>query len=56
MSATCYFYFYLFRLLKRSLFKDELEEKWPGSDKFWDWDMWMRMESNRKGTCISVNV
>ncbi|XP_065655773.1 protein O-linked-mannose beta-1,2-N-acetylglucosaminyltransferase 1 isoform X1 [Hydra vulgaris] len=44
-------------LLKRSLFKNELEEKWPGSDKFWDWDMWMRLESNRKGReCIIPDV
>lgn len=38
-----------FRLLKKKLFKEELEPNWPGSDKFWDWDMWMRIDSNRKG-------
>lgn len=35
--------------MKKKLFKDELEPNWPGSDKFWDWDMWMRMPSIRKG-------
>ena len=39
------------RVLKRSLF-EELEPKWPGSDKYWDWDMWMRLEYNRKGKII----
>ena len=28
---------------------DELYPKWPGTDKFWDWDMWMRIDGNRKG-------
>lgn len=31
------------------MFKEELEPKWPKKDQFWDWDMWMRMDSNRKG-------
>ena len=36
------------RVLKRSIF-NELYPKWPGIDKYWDWDMWMRMDTNRKG-------
>ena len=44
-------------VLKKKLFKEELEPNWPGSDKFWDWDMWMRLESNRKGReCIIPDV
>ena len=44
-------------VLKKSLFVDELEQKWPGPDKFWDWDMWMRLDSNRKGReCIIPDV
>lgn len=48
-----------FRVLKKKLFKEELEPNWPGSDKFWDWDMWMRMDGNRKGkkeTFVSVLI
>ena len=41
------------RLLKRSLFKNELEPKWPGPEHYWDWDMWMRTDHMRKGReCI----
>ena len=29
------------------MYKDELEPKWPTPDKFWDWDMWMRLPENR---------
>lgn len=44
-------------VLKKKIFKEELEPNWPGSDKFWDWDMWMRLESNRKGReCIIPDV
>ncbi|XP_066915604.1 protein O-linked-mannose beta-1,2-N-acetylglucosaminyltransferase 1-like [Clytia hemisphaerica] len=44
-------------VLKKSLFMNELYPKWPGSDKFWDWDMWMRMDGNRKGReCIIPDV
>eukprot|EP00795_Rhopilema_esculentum_P004726 gene4726-21025_t len=40
-------------LLKRSLFKNELEPKWPGPNDYWDWDMWMRTDYMRKGReCI----
>ena len=45
------------RLLKRRLYKEELEPKWPTPDLFWDWDMWMRMESNKKGReCIIPDI
>lgn len=44
-------------LLKKKLFMEELEPNWPGSDKFWDWDMWMRMPQNRKGReCIIPDI
>lgn len=44
-------------VLKKKLFKEELEPNWPGSDKFWDWDMWMRMDGNRKGReCIVPDI
>lgn len=35
------------RVLKRKMYKEELEPKWPTPDKFWDWDMWMRLPENR---------
>ena len=35
------------RVLKRKLYKEELEPKWPTPDKFWDWDMWMRLPEIR---------
>lgn len=34
-------------VLKRKMYKEELEPKWPTPDKFWDWDMWMRLPENR---------
>ncbi|CAH3198689.1 unnamed protein product, partial [Porites evermanni] len=34
-------------ILKRKMYKEELEPKWPTPDKFWDWDMWMRLPENR---------
>jgi len=44
-------------VLKKKLFLEELEPNWPGSDKFWDWDMWMRMQANRKGReCIIPDI
>eukprot|EP00112_Aurelia_sp_Birch-Aquarium-sp1_P004363 Seg1493.5 transcript_id=Seg1493.5/GoldUCD/mRNA.D3Y31 product="Protein O-linked-mannose beta-1 2-N-acetylglucosaminyltransferase 1" protein_id=Seg1493.5/GoldUCD/D3Y31 len=44
-------------ILKRSLYKDELEAKWPGPTDYWDWDMWMRMDSNKKGReCIIPDI
>ena len=44
-------------MLKRKLYKEELEPKWPGSDQFWDWDIWMRGDGNRKGReCIIPDV
>lgn len=44
-------------LLKRSLYKDELESKWPTPDKMWDWDMWMRLPEIRKGReCVIPDV
>ncbi|XP_046848286.1 protein O-linked-mannose beta-1,2-N-acetylglucosaminyltransferase 1-like isoform X1 [Xenia sp. Carnegie-2017] len=44
-------------LLKRRVYKEELEPKWPTPDLFWDWDMWMRMDSNKKGReCIIPDI
>ncbi|XP_077573934.1 protein O-linked-mannose beta-1,2-N-acetylglucosaminyltransferase 1 isoform X5 [Stigmatopora nigra] len=44
-------------VLKKSLYKDELESKWPTPEKLWDWDMWMRMPEQRKGReCIIPDV
>ncbi|EGD75793.1 histidine-rich glycoprotein [Salpingoeca rosetta] len=44
-------------LLSRRLYKQELEPRWPGPDKLWDWDMWMRMNENRKDReCIVPDV
>ncbi|XP_054280090.1 protein O-linked-mannose beta-1,2-N-acetylglucosaminyltransferase 1-like isoform X1 [Macrosteles quadrilineatus] len=44
-------------LLKRSLYKLELEPKWPSPEKMWDWDMWMRMNEVRKGReCVVPEV
>ena len=44
-------------MLKRRLYKNEIESKWPAPDIQWDWDIWMRMESNRKGReCIIPDV
>ncbi|OCT84958.1 hypothetical protein XELAEV_18023119mg [Xenopus laevis] len=35
-------------VLRKNLYKDELEPKWPTPEKLWDWDMWMRMPEQRK--------
>uniref|UniRef100_A0A1B6DHI8 Protein O-linked-mannose beta-1,2-N-acetylglucosaminyltransferase n=2 Tax=Clastoptera arizonana TaxID=38151 RepID=A0A1B6DHI8_9HEMI len=44
-------------ILKRSLYKDELEPNWPSPEKMWDWDMWMRMAEVRKGReCVIPEV
>ncbi|EDO45785.1 predicted protein [Nematostella vectensis] len=44
-------------VLKRKMYKDELEPKWPTPDKFWDWDMWMRLPEIRKGReCIIPDI
>ncbi|XP_074640445.1 protein O-linked-mannose beta-1,2-N-acetylglucosaminyltransferase 1-like [Tubulanus polymorphus] len=44
-------------LLKRSVYKDELEPNWPTPEKLWDWDMWMRTNEVRKGReCIIPDV
>ncbi|KAK6484506.1 protein O-linked-mannose beta-1,2-N-acetylglucosaminyltransferase 1-like [Huso huso] len=44
-------------VLKKSLYKDELEPKWPTPEKLWDWDMWMRMPEQRKDReCIIPDV
>jgi len=47
----------LYRVLKRKLYKEELETQWPTPDKFWDWDMWMRLPEIRKGReCIIPDI
>ncbi|XP_029939770.1 protein O-linked-mannose beta-1,2-N-acetylglucosaminyltransferase 1 isoform X1 [Salarias fasciatus] len=44
-------------VLKRSLYKDELEPRWPTPEKLWDWDMWMRMPEQRRGReCVVPDV
>ena len=44
-------------MLKRSLFKNELEMQWPDPEQQWDWDMWMRHKDIRKGReCIIPDV
>ncbi|KAK3870180.1 hypothetical protein Pcinc_024567 [Petrolisthes cinctipes] len=44
-------------LLKRSLYKDELEPKWPTPEKMWDWDMWMRLGKVRRGReCVVPDI
>ncbi|XP_035219578.1 protein O-linked-mannose beta-1,2-N-acetylglucosaminyltransferase 1-like [Stegodyphus dumicola] len=44
-------------ILKRSLYKEELEPRWPTPEKLWDWDMWMRLPDIRKGReCIVPDV
>ncbi|XP_060562976.1 protein O-linked-mannose beta-1,2-N-acetylglucosaminyltransferase 1-like isoform X2 [Ruditapes philippinarum] len=44
-------------MMKKSLFKDELEPQWPGPDKRWDWDMWMRHDAIRKSReCIIPDI
>lgn len=44
-------------LLKRSLYKEELEPHWPSADKLWDWDMWIRQPRIRRGReCVIPDV
>ena len=44
-------------LLSKKLFKTELEPNWPGPDKLWDWDLWMRLPHMRKEReCIIPDV
>ncbi|PNF20203.1 hypothetical protein B7P43_G16411 [Cryptotermes secundus] len=44
-------------ILKRSLYKDELESKWPTPEKLWDLDVWMRLPEVRKGReCVIPDV
>eukprot|EP00794_Sanderia_malayensis_P017702 gene17702-19471_t len=44
-------------MLKRKMYKEELEPRWPGPTDYWDWDMWMRLNSNRKGReCIIPDI
>ena len=48
---------FVYRVLKRSLFKKELEPQWPGSDKSLNWDEWMRLDTIRKGReCIIPDI
>ncbi|XP_076440231.1 protein O-linked-mannose beta-1,2-N-acetylglucosaminyltransferase 1-like isoform X2 [Babylonia areolata] len=44
-------------MLKKSLYKLELEPQWPSPEKQWDWDMWMRTSTIRKDReCIIPDV
>lgn len=45
------------RVLKRKIYKGELEEKWPKPHQSADWDMWMRLPSIIKGReCIIPDI
>ena len=44
-------------LLSRKLFEEELKPNWPGPEKLWDWDMWLRSPAVRKDReCIVPDV
>nr|CAB3265040.1 protein O-linked-mannose beta-1,2-N-acetylglucosaminyltransferase 1 [Phallusia mammillata] len=44
-------------MFKRDLFENELKDQWPGPDKQWDWDMWIRHPEVRKGReCVIPDV
>lgn len=44
-------------MLRRKLYKEELESRWPTPDKQWDWDMWIRLPEVRRGReCIVPDV
>lgn len=44
-------------VLSRKLYKEELEPQWPGPEKLWDWDMWMRTDYIRKGReCVIPDI
>ncbi|XP_033095653.1 protein O-linked-mannose beta-1,2-N-acetylglucosaminyltransferase 1-like isoform X1 [Anneissia japonica] len=44
-------------MLKRSIYKEELEPHWPTPEKLWDWDMWMRLPDIRKGReCVIPDI
>ena len=44
-------------ILKRSLWTQELEPRWPSPEKTWDWDMWMRLQEIRRGReCIVPDI
>ena len=45
------------RILKRSIYKGELEEKWPGPSDYYDWDVWLRQDEFLKGRdCIIPEI
>lgn len=44
-------------MLKRDLYKRELEPMWPSTERAHDWDMWIRMDAIRKGReCIIPDI
>ena len=44
-------------ILKRSLWSQELEPRWPSPEKTWDWDMWMRLQEIRRGReCVVPEI
>ncbi|KAK7487497.1 hypothetical protein BaRGS_00021199, partial [Batillaria attramentaria] len=44
-------------MLKKHLYKEELEPQWPSPEKQWDWDMWMRTNFIRKDReCIIPDI
>ena len=50
-------FYSLHRILKRSIYKNELEKKWPGPRDYSDWDVWLRQDENLKGReCIIPEI
>ena len=43
-------------MLKRSLYKEELEKKWPGKFEPLTWDGWMREPEQRKGRYVVLTI
>lgn len=45
------------RILSRKIYKGEIEQKWPGPEAIFDWDMWMRTDDIIKGReCIIPDI
>ena len=51
------FTIFTYRMLTRSLYKDELEPNWPSNRSFLAWDLYMRQNSIRKDReCIIPDI
>ena len=56
LYRTC-FSFPNCRVLKRKIFKEELEKQWPGPELRWDWDVWVRTPEVFRGReCLIPDV